>query len=120
MVLDGIVVLAGDWSAIKKQPKVVRPLAAGSSRPPDNERHGYASHSMPDDAWARQAGRLWSCRWLGGQPQCRSRLPMSEVPGVGEVSSEILLAMRKTRLVRHRSDCAWTLSPRWKTILLEL
>ena len=66
MVLDGIVVLAGDWPAKKKQPKVVRPLAAGSSRPPAEERHGYASHSMPDDAFVRQAGRLWSCRLLGG------------------------------------------------------
>jgi hypothetical protein len=66
--------------------------------------------------------QVWEaiCRWLDGQPQCRARLPMSEVPDVGEVSSELLLAMRKARLVRHRSDCAWALSPRWKTILLEL
>jgi hypothetical protein len=27
--------------------------------------------------------------------------------------------MRKARLVRHRSDCAWAVSPRWKVILLE-
>jgi len=39
---------------------------------------------------------------------------------VGEVSVELLFAMRKARLVRRRSDCAWALSPRWKTILLEL
>jgi hypothetical protein len=45
---------------------------------------------------------------------------MADVPDVGEVSSELLLAMRKAKLVRHRSDCAWALSPRWKTILLEL
>ena len=32
----------------------------------------------------------------------------------------LLLAMRKARLVRHRSDCMWALSPRWKVILLEL
>jgi hypothetical protein len=60
------------------------------------------------------------CRWLDGQPQCRARLPMLDVPGVGEVSSETLIAMRKARLMRHRSDCAWALSPRWKTILLGL
>jgi|GEM_PF-906008 len=66
--------------------------------------------------------QVWEavCRWLDGQPQCRARLPMADVPSVGEVSSEILLAMRKARLVRHRSDCAWALSPRWKAILLEL
>src|SRR5262249_37259253 len=66
--------------------------------------------------------QVWEalCRWLDGQSQCHARLPMADVPGVGEVSSEILLAMRKARLVRHRSDCAWALSPRWRTILLEL
>jgi hypothetical protein len=66
--------------------------------------------------------QVWEavCRWLDGQPQCLARLPMADVPSVGEVSSEILLAMRKARLVRHRSDCAWALSPRWKAILLEL
>jgi hypothetical protein len=66
--------------------------------------------------------QVWEaiCRWLDGQPQCRARLPMADVPGVGEVSSEMLLSMRKARLVRHRSDCAWALSPRWKTTLLDL
>ena len=66
--------------------------------------------------------QVWEavCRWLDGQPQCRARLPMADIPEVGEVSSETLLAMRKARLVRHRSDCAWALSPRWKAILLEL
>ncbi len=66
--------------------------------------------------------QVWEaiCRWLDGQPQCRARLPMADVPGVGEVSTDMLLGMRKIRLVRHRSDCAWALSPRWKTILLEL
>jgi hypothetical protein len=66
--------------------------------------------------------QVWEavCRWLDGQPQCRARLPMADVLDVGEVSSETLLAMRKARLVRHRSDCAWALSPRWKAILLEL
>jgi len=66
--------------------------------------------------------QVWEaiCRWLDGQPQCRARLPMVDVPSVGEVSIGTLLAMRKARLVRHRSDCAWTLSPRWKAILLEL
>jgi hypothetical protein len=65
---------------------------------------------------------LWEaiCRWLDGQPQCRARLPMPDVPDVGKVSSETLLTMRKARLVRHRNDCMWALSPRWKTILLEL
>jgi hypothetical protein len=60
------------------------------------------------------------CRWLDGQLQCRARLPMTDIPDVGEVSSETLLAMRKRKLVRHRSDCTWALSPRWKAILLEL
>jgi hypothetical protein len=60
------------------------------------------------------------CRWLDGQPQCRARLPMMDIPETGEVSSTLLLAMRKARLVRHRSDCMWALSPRWKAILLEL
>jgi hypothetical protein len=66
--------------------------------------------------------QVWEavCRWLDGQPQCRARLPMADVPDVGEVSSEILMAMRKAHLVRHRSDCAWALSPRWRTLLLEL
>jgi hypothetical protein len=66
--------------------------------------------------------QIWEavCRWLDRQPQYRARLPMSHVPGVGDVSSELLIAMRKARLVRHRSDCAWALSPRWKAILLEL
>jgi hypothetical protein len=45
---------------------------------------------------------------------------MADVSGVGEVSSELLLALRKARLVRHRSDCIWALSPCWKSILLEL
>jgi hypothetical protein len=66
--------------------------------------------------------QVWEavCSWLDGQPHCRVRLPMADVPGVGEVSSEMLLSMRKVRLVRHRSDCFWALSPRWKPILLEL
>jgi hypothetical protein len=66
--------------------------------------------------------QLWEaiCRWLDGQPQCRARLPMVDVPGVGNVSSETLLAMRKGRLVRHRRDCLWALSPRWKALLLAL
>jgi hypothetical protein len=45
---------------------------------------------------------------------------MLDVPGVGEVSSEMLVAMRRARLVRHRSDCAWALSPCWKALLLAL
>jgi hypothetical protein len=63
--------------------------------------------------------QVWEAvfRWLDGQMQCRARLPMTDIPDVGEVSSEILIAMRKARLVRHRSDCAWALSPRWKTLL---
>jgi hypothetical protein len=60
------------------------------------------------------------CRWLDGQPQCRARLPMVDVPDVGEVSSETCLAMRKRKLVRHRSNCVWALSPRWKALLLQL
>ena len=68
MVLDGIVVLAGDWPAKKKQPKVVRPLAAGSSRPPSDERHGYASHSMSDGACARQVWLLVVLPLGGGAP----------------------------------------------------
>jgi len=66
--------------------------------------------------------QIWEavCRWLDGQPQCRARVPITDVPGVGEIFCELLLAMRKVRLVRHRSDCAWALSPRWKAILLEL
>jgi hypothetical protein len=65
--------------------------------------------------------QVWEavCRWLDGQPQRRARLPMAGVAAVGEVSSEILLSMRKSKLVRHRSDCSWALSPRWKAILLE-
>jgi hypothetical protein len=59
--------------------------------------------------------QLWEaiCRWLDGRPQFRARLPIVDVPDAGVVSSETLLAMRKVRLVRHRSDCAWALSPRW-------
>jgi hypothetical protein len=66
--------------------------------------------------------QMWEavCRWLDGQPQCCARLPMVDVPGVGAVSSEMLLAMRKTRLLRHRSDCSWASSHRWKIILIEL
>jgi hypothetical protein len=66
--------------------------------------------------------QVWEaiCRWLDGQAQCRARLPMSAIPEVGDVSSETLLAMRKARIVRPRSDCRWSLSPRWKSILLEL
>jgi hypothetical protein len=66
--------------------------------------------------------QVWEalCRWLDGRPQCRARLPMADVPEVGDVSSETLLAMRTARLVRHHSDCAWALSPRWKTTLLQL
>jgi hypothetical protein len=66
--------------------------------------------------------QVWEavCRWLDGQPQCRARLPIADVPDVLEVSSELLLAMRKAKLVRHRSDCTWALSPRWKALLLEL
>ena len=45
---------------------------------------------------------------------------MAAIPDVGEASSELLLAMRKAKLLRHRSDCLWALSPRWKSILLEL
>src|SRR5262245_44114304 len=49
--------------------------------------------------------QIWEaiCRWLDGQAQGCSRSPMRDVPGVGEVSSETLLAMRKAHLVRHRS-----------------
>jgi hypothetical protein len=66
--------------------------------------------------------QVWEAvrRWLDGQPQCHARLPMTDIPGVSEVSSETLMTMRRARLVRHRSDCAWALSPRWKVILLEL
>jgi hypothetical protein len=66
--------------------------------------------------------QVWEavCRWLDDLPQCRARLPMLDVPGIGEVSSEVLLTMRRRKLVRHRGDCMWALSPRWKAILLEL
>jgi hypothetical protein len=66
--------------------------------------------------------QMWEavCRWLDGQPQCHAQLPMTDIPGVGEVSSETLIAMRRARLVRHRNDCFWALSPRWKEILLQL
>ena len=66
--------------------------------------------------------QVWEavCRWLDRQPQCRARQPIEDIPEVGEVSSELLLAIRKARLVRHRSDCAWALSPRWKALLLAL
>jgi hypothetical protein len=66
--------------------------------------------------------QLWEavCRWLDGHPQYRARMPMVDVPDVGTVSSETLLAMRKARLVRHTSDCSWALSPRWKALLLAL
>jgi hypothetical protein len=44
--------------------------------------------------------QVWEavCRWVDGQPQCHARLPMLDVPSVGEVSSELLLAMRKAHL----------------------
>ena len=34
------------------------PWPPGNSRPPGKERHGYASHSMPDDACVRQVWLL--------------------------------------------------------------
>ncbi|HEY7093956.1 MAG TPA: hypothetical protein VH393_12290, partial [Ktedonobacterales bacterium] len=66
--------------------------------------------------------QVWEaiCRWLDGRPQCRARLPVADIPGLGEISTETLLAMRKVRSVRHRCDCMWAMSPRWKAILLEL
>jgi len=62
MVLDGIVVFAGDWPAKRSSQRwsdlwllVVRvhPVTSDTAT---------LCTSMPDDAWARQAGRLWSCR----------------------------------------------------------
>jgi hypothetical protein len=66
--------------------------------------------------------QVWEavCRWIDGQPQRRTRLPMVDIPDVGEVPGETLLARRKVRLVRHCSGCSWALSPRWKAILLAL
>ena len=54
------------------------------------------------------------CLWLDGQPGCRARLPMVDVPAVGVVAPSLLQAMRKQKLVRHTSDCSWALSSKWQ------
>jgi hypothetical protein len=60
------------------------------------------------------------CQWLDGQPRCRARLPMPDVPTVGEVAPALLQAMRKHKLVRQTADCSWALASRWREILLAL
>jgi hypothetical protein len=60
------------------------------------------------------------CRLLDGQPRCRARLPMLDVPDVGIVAPALLQAMRRQKLVRHTSDCSWALSSKWQAILLAL
>jgi hypothetical protein len=74
------------------------------------------------------------CRWLDTQPQQRARLPfagfaacaaahaeplpaLSEAP---ELPAGLLRGMRRARIVRHTSTCAWVLSRAWRERLRAL
>jgi len=97
------------WLQYLRETAVPTPALTVAERP--------APH-LPTYAELKQYEAL--CRWLDGQPHCRVRLPLQDVPGVGVVSPVLLQAMRKQKLVRHTYDCFWTLSKKWQALLLSL
>src|SRR5260221_14467410 len=63
--------------------------------------------------------RHWErgCRYLDAQPYGAVALPFPADP---PMSVRLFKRMAVSRLVRHRDDCRWQLSPRWRAILQRL
>ena len=68
---------------------------------------------------AQRRLRHWEqvCRYLDAQP---SRAVAYPFPSDPTMSARLFRRMARFRLVRHRDDCRWQLSPRWQAILLRL
>jgi hypothetical protein len=63
--------------------------------------------------------RHWQavCHYLDAQPLRSVRYPFPLDP---PMSARLFKRMARFRLVQHREDCAWRLSPRWRQILARL
>ena len=68
---------------------------------------------------SRRHLRHWErvCRYLDAQPYRAVALPLPADP---PMSVRLFKRMVVFRLVRHRDDCRWQLSPRWRAILQRL
>jgi len=68
---------------------------------------------------AKRRLRHWEhvCRFLDAQPYRAVAYPFPDEP---PMSARLFRRMARFRLVRHRDDCRWQLSPRWQAILLRL
>ncbi len=68
---------------------------------------------------SRRHLRHWErvCRYLDAQPYRAVALPLPADP---PMSVHLFKRMAAFRLVRHRDDCRWQLSPRWRGVLQRL
>jgi hypothetical protein len=68
---------------------------------------------------SRRHLRHWErvCRYLDAQPYRAVSLPLPADP---PMSVRLFKRMAVSRLIRHRDDCRWQLSPRWRAILQRL
>ncbi len=68
---------------------------------------------------SRRHLRHWErvCRYLDAQPFSAVALPLPADP---PMSVRLFKRMAVFRLVRHRDDCRWQLSPRWRGVLQRL
>jgi hypothetical protein len=68
---------------------------------------------------AQRRLRQWEqvCRYLDAQSYRAISYPFPDEP---PMSARLFRRMARFRLVRHRDDCRWQLSPRWQAILLRL
>ncbi len=68
---------------------------------------------------SRRHLRHWEtvCRFLEAQPYRAVSLPFPTDP---PMSVRLFKRMAAFRLVRHRDDCRWQLSPHWRAILQRL
>jgi hypothetical protein len=68
---------------------------------------------------SRRHLRHWErvCRYLDAQPYRAVSLPLPADP---PMSVRLFKRMAVFRLVRHRNDCRWQLSPRWRAIVQRL
>jgi hypothetical protein len=75
--------------------------------------------SMRAASPSRRHLRHWEqgCRYLDAQPYRAVSLPLPADP---PMSVRLFKRMAVFRLMRHRDDCRWQLSPRWRVILQRL